>query len=178
MKEFIQEFINPITIPYYVLGFVVWVIFSAKEFKIRPFRKHKGYWFQSFAYTLITISLCITISFLISEDRNVTWIAAILGGFLGQFFLLKLEERRTELIHKAIDGIECKIHNVITSKGRASSRDIQRIVNETDVTIGDNTNSHLKFQDGISDIITQDTECEDMMDDDYEYNPFLENENY
>lgn len=105
-----MKFFDPATLPYYLIGFLVFVIGLLDDI-INPKKTRKKflYYLQEFMYTLISIALGISICYTLETDNSVSWIVSIMMGMFGSSVIRKFKDRKETICDKIVDKIEDRI---------------------------------------------------------------------
>lgn len=117
MKETIQNFFDVNTFPFYLLGFIVFLVTLLDDFA-NPKKKIKSVWWylQDLLYTTLAVAIGISGCYIVEAPKSVCWITVIICGFVGSTIMRKLDSKKEKICNNVIDKTSETIIDGINNK--------------------------------------------------------------
>ena len=104
LKAILSECFDNTTIPFYLLGIIVYFITIIDDLKCKE-KKGFLYYLQDFLYSMIAVTIGISVGHLIGLPKAAYWIITIGCAFIGATLFRKLDSNKETISDKAVDKI-------------------------------------------------------------------------
>lgn len=125
LKAIISECFDNITIPFYLLGIIVYFITIIDDLKSKE-KKGFLYYLQDFFYSMIAVTIGISVGHLIGLPKAAYWIITIGCAFIGATLFRKLDSTKETISDKTVDKITNACIKKVEEKINGKSNDINK----------------------------------------------------
>ena len=132
LKAIIAECFDKTTIPFYLLGIIVYFITILDDLRNNE-KLGFVYYLQDFLYSMIAVTIGISSGHLIGLPKAAYWIITIGCAFLGSTIFRKLDSNKERLSDKFVDKASDKIADATLKKiSNCISKDSNDAINENE----------------------------------------------
>lgn len=98
-----EDFFDIQTLPFYILGVLVFFVSIIDDLR----KNEKTFWWylQDFFYSMLSVSIGISTSYLIELPKAGMWIVTIGCGIIGSTIIRKIDDNKEKLSDKTIDRV-------------------------------------------------------------------------
>ena len=125
LKAIISECFDNITIPFYLLGIIVYFITIIDDLKSKE-KKGFLYYLQDFFYSMIAVTIGISVGHLIGLPKAAYWIITIGCAFIGATLFRKLDSTKETISDKTVDKITNACFKKVEEQINGKSNDINK----------------------------------------------------
>lgn len=133
LKAILSECFDKITIPFYLLGIIVYFITIIDDLKCKE-KKGFLYYLQDFLYSMIAVTIGISVGHLMGLPKAAYWIITIGCAFIGATLFRKLDSTKETISDKAVNKITdaCikKVEEKLSNKSDESNKEKEDSYND------------------------------------------------